>query len=97
MKQRTPVVVNILIIIGLLIVFYYLFVQSYAFLGSPYFWGTVVIAGILAYIHSAIGDLIENNKFKKLSPEEKAAYLAEKKVPYLKRLYDAAFKKQSAS
>lgn len=95
MKQRTPVVVNILIIIGLLIVFYYLFVQSYAFLGSPYFWGTVVIAGILAYIHSAIGDLIENNKFKKLSPKEKAAYLAEKKVPFFKRMYAAAFKKQS--
>ncbi|MDQ0592457.1 cytochrome c oxidase cbb3-type subunit 3 [Chryseobacterium ginsenosidimutans] len=97
MKQRTPVVVNILIIIGLLIVFYYLFVQSYAFLGSPYFWGTVVIGAILAYIHSAIGDLIENNKFKKLSPEEKAAYLAEKKVPFLRRMYDAAFKKQSAA
>ncbi len=95
MKQRTPVVVNILIIIGLLIVFYYLFVQSYAFLASPYFWGTVVIAGILAYIHNAIGDLIENNKFKKLSPEEKAAYLAEKKIPFLRRMYDAAFKKQS--
>ncbi|TZF93187.1 c-type cytochrome [Chryseobacterium panacisoli] len=95
MKQRTPVVINILIIIGLLIVFYYLFVQSYAFLSSPYFWGTVVIAGILAYIHGAIGDLIENNKFKKLSPEEKAAYLAEKKVPFLKRMYLAAFKKQS--
>ncbi|KQT24688.1 cytochrome C [Chryseobacterium sp. Leaf405] len=97
MKQRTPVVINILIIIGLLIVFYYLFVQSYAFLGSPYFWGTVVIAAILAYIHSAIGDLIENNKFKKLSAEEKAAYLAEKKIPFLKRMYDAAFKKQSAA
>ncbi|MBB6333202.1 cytochrome c oxidase cbb3-type subunit 3 [Chryseobacterium sediminis] len=97
MKQRTPVVINILIIIGLLIVFYYLFVQSYAFLSSPYFWGTVVIAGILAYIHGAIGDLIENNKFKKLSPEEKAAYLAEKKVPFLKRMYQSAFKKQTAS
>lgn len=96
MKQRTPVIVNILIIIGLLIVFYYLFVQSYEFLRSPYFWGTVVIAGILAYIHSAIGDLIENNKFKRLSSEEKAAYLSEKKTPYLVRLYSAAFKKQSA-
>ncbi|MBB6371043.1 cbb3-type cytochrome c oxidase N-terminal domain-containing protein [Chryseobacterium shigense] len=97
MKQRTPVVVNILIITGLLIVFYYLFVQSYSFLASPYFWGTVVISAILAYIHSAIGDLIENNKFKKLSPEEKAAYLAEKKVPFLRRMYDSAFKKQSAT
>ncbi|MCW3160921.1 c-type cytochrome [Chryseobacterium oryctis] len=97
MKQRTPVVVNILIIIGLLIVFYYLFVQSYAFFSSPYFWGTVVIASILAYIHSAIGDLIENNKFKKLSEEEKASYLAEKKIPFLRRQYNAAFKKQSAT
>ncbi|MBB4808000.1 cytochrome c oxidase cbb3-type subunit 3 [Chryseobacterium defluvii] len=97
MKQRTPVFVNILIIVGLLIVFYYLFVQSYTFLSSPYFWGTIVIGCILAYIHSSIGDLIENNKFKKLSPEEKTAYLKEKKIPYVKRLYDSAFKKQSAT
>ncbi|MFC7347508.1 cbb3-type cytochrome c oxidase N-terminal domain-containing protein [Chryseobacterium zhengzhouense] len=95
MKQRTPVFVNILIITVLLVIFYYLFVQSYSFLTSPYFWGTVVISAILAYIHSAIGDLIENNKFKKLSAEEKSAYLAEKKVPYFTRLYAAAFKKQS--
>jgi cytochrome c oxidase cbb3-type subunit 3 len=97
MKQRTPVVVNILIIIGLLIVFYYLFVQSYSFLASPYFWGTVVISAILAFIHNSIGDLIENNKFKKLSPEEKAVYLTEKKVPFLRRMYDSAFKKQSVT
>ncbi|MCD0477176.1 c-type cytochrome [Chryseobacterium sp. LC2016-29] len=95
MRQRTPVVVNILIITVLLVIFYYLFVQSYSFLASPYFWGTVVISAILAYIHGAIGDLIENNKFKKLTAEEKAAYLAEKKIPFLRRQYDAAFKKQS--
>lgn len=95
MKQRTPVFVNILVIVVLLTIFYYLFVQSYSFLKSPYFWGTVIIGAIMAYIHSAIGDLIENNKFKKLSDEEKAAYLTEKKVPYFTRLYAAAFKKQS--
>ncbi|MEG0761844.1 c-type cytochrome [Chryseobacterium sp.] len=95
MKQRTPVFVNIFIIIGLLTIFYYLFVQSYSFLTSPYFWGTVIIGAIMAYIHSALGDLIENNKFKKLSDEEKALYLTEKKVPYFQRLYAAAFKKQS--
>ena len=39
--------------------------------------------------------MIENNKFKKLTAEEKAAYLAEKKVPFLRRQYEAAFKKQS--
>lgn len=54
-----------------------------------------MISAILAYIHSAIGDLIENNKFKKLTVEEKSAYLAEKKIPFLRRQYDAAFKKQS--
>jgi cytochrome c oxidase cbb3-type subunit 3 len=95
MKQRTPVFVNILIIVVLLTIFYYLFVQNYSFFSSPYFWGTVVIGAIMAYIHSAIGDLIENNKFKKLSAEEKAVYLAEKRIPYFKRLYAAAFKKQS--
>ncbi|UOE37955.1 MULTISPECIES: c-type cytochrome [Chryseobacterium] len=95
MKQRTPVFVNILIITGLLIVFYYLFVQDYSFFSSLYFWGTVIIGAILAYIHSAIGDLIENKNFGKLSDGEKAAYLAEKKIPFLKRQYMAAFKKQS--
>jgi len=95
MRQRTPVFVNILIITVLLVIFYYLFVQSYSFLASPYFWGTVVISAILAYIQNAIGDLIENNKFKKLTAEEKAVYLNEKKIPFLKRQYDAAFKKQS--
>ena len=92
MKQRTPVFVNILIITGLLIVFYYLFVQDYSFFSSLYFWGTVIIGAILAYIHSAIGDLIENKNFGKLSDGEKAAYLAEKKIPFLKRQYMAAFK-----
>ncbi|KQR95043.1 cytochrome C [Chryseobacterium sp. Leaf180] len=97
MKQRTPVFVNILIIVGLLTVFYYLFVQSYSFFASPYFWGTVAIAAILAFIHNALGDIIENNKFKKLSEEEKAVYLQEKKIPFLKRTYDSAFKKQTAT
>ncbi|WP_426473874.1 hypothetical protein [Chryseobacterium balustinum] len=41
------------------------------FLASPYFWGTLAISAILAYIQSLIGELIENNKFKKLSDEEK--------------------------
>ena len=97
MKRRTPVLVNILIIVGLLITLYYMFVQDYSFFSSPYFWGTVVISSILAFIQNALGDLIENNRFKKLSSEEKAAYIAEKKVPYLQYLYGTAFKKQSAT
>lgn len=97
MRQRTPVLVNILIITFLLVVIFYMFVQSYAFLSNPYFWGTVVIGAIMALIHHSIGDLIENNKFKKLTPDEKAEYLAQKKVPYFVGLYNSAFKKQSAT
>lgn len=97
MKQRTPVIVNIIVILTILFVVYYMFVQDNSFFSSPYFWGTVVISVILAMIHSAIGDLIENDKFTKLADEEKAQYLADKKVPYLQRLYKSAFKKQTAS
>lgn len=95
MKQRTPVIVNILIILTILFVVYYMFVQNASFLASPYFWGTVVISCILALIHGAIGDLIENNKFQTLTDTEKAEYLENKKRPYLKTLWESAFKKQS--
>jgi cytochrome c oxidase cbb3-type subunit 3 len=73
-----------------------MFVQNITFIASPYFWGTSVIATILVFIHSSIGDMIENEKFKKLSETEKAVYLESKKQPYFKSLYESAFKKQSA-
>lgn len=94
MKQRTPVYINILVILTILFVLYYMFVQSTSFFTSPFFWGTVVITVILVLIQNALGDLIENQKFTALSEEQKAAYLKEKQIPYFKRLYDSAFKKQ---
>lgn len=94
MKQRTPVYINILSILTILFVVYYMFVDNMSFLSSPYFWGTVVISAILAMIHGAIGDLIENNKFEKLTEEQKVAYIEQKKIPYFKRLWDSSFKKQ---
>lgn len=97
MKQRTPVYITILVIVALIMVVCYMFIQSSAFLLSPYFWGTVIIASIIAMIQNAIGDLVENTKFKTLTDEEKAAYVESKKVPYYKALYDSAFKKQSAT
>ena len=97
MKQRTPVYITILIILVILFIVYYMFVQNSSFLSSPYFWGTVVITAILAMIQSAIGDLIENNKFSKLTDVEKVEYLEAKKKPYFKSLYESAFKKQSAT
>ncbi len=96
MKQRTPAIINIVVILAITFVLYYMFVQSTAFLSSPYYWGTVAISIVLALIHSALGDLIENNTFKELSPEAKAEYLETKKIPYLKRLWKGAFAKQSA-
>ena len=97
MKQRTPVYVNIAVILTILLVVYYMFVQEASFLSSPYFWGTVAISVVLAMIHHAIGDLIENDQFKKLTDAEKSAYLESKKVPYLTALYLSAIKKQTAT
>lgn len=97
MKHRTPVYITILTILVILFIVYYMFVQNASFLSSPYFWGTVIISSILALIHNAIGDLIENDKFKRLTDTEKADYLKAKQVPYFKALYDSAFKKQSTS
>ena len=46
---------------------------------------------------NSIGDLVENESFKKLSDEEKAKFLEEKNTPYYLKLWNSAFKKQSAT
>ena len=97
MKQRTPVYITILIILTILLVVFYMFIQEASFLYSAYFWGTLAISGILAMIHHSIGDLIENEQFKKLGDAEKSAYIESKKVPFFKAMYDSAFKKQSTT
>lgn len=95
MKRRTPVYINILIVLGLLLVVFYMFAQSSDFFSSKYFLGTVLISMIAVFIQSAIGDLIENEKFKKLTDAEKAAYLKETKVNYFQHLWNGAFKSQT--
>ncbi|WP_312083689.1 cbb3-type cytochrome c oxidase N-terminal domain-containing protein [Epilithonimonas hominis] len=95
MKRRTPVYINILIVLGLLLVVFYMFSQTSDFLTSKYFLGTAVISIIVVFIQTAIGDLIENEKFKKLTDEEKASYLLQTKTPYFKYLWNGAFKSQS--
>ena len=72
-----------------------MFSQTSDFLTSKYFLGTAVISIIVVFIQTAIGDLIENEKFKKLTDEEKASYLLETKTPYFKYLWNGAFKSQS--
>lgn len=95
MKHRTPVILNIVIIVFILVVLFYMFVQNTSFLSSPYFWGTVVIGVILAFIGNAISGLAENERFKLMTADEKVAFLKEKEIPFFKRVYDSAFKKQS--
>ncbi|SEF74997.1 cytochrome c oxidase cbb3-type subunit 3 [Halpernia humi] len=97
MKKRNPVSITILAVLLIIIVAYYLFVQNFTYLTSPLFWGTVFICVIIVMIQNSIGDLVENQKFLKLSEAEKSAYLEEKSKPYFKALYESAFKKQSVS
>ncbi|MCG2794193.1 MAG: c-type cytochrome [Weeksellaceae bacterium] len=95
MKRRTPIYINILIVLGLLLVVFYMFAQTSDFLTTKFFLGTVLISIITVFIQASIGDLIENEKFKQLTDEEKATYIADKKVPYLQYLWNGAFKSQS--
>src|SRR5690606_41929844 len=88
--RSTLVYSTILIIITILIVIYYMFIQSGIFFTSPYFLGTVAISIVLVLIHNSIGDLIANDKFKQLTPEQQLEYLEAKKVPYFKALYNDA-------
>ena len=67
MKRRTPVYINILIVLGLLLVVFYMFAQSSDFFGTKYFWAAALVSIIVVFIQAAIGDLIENEKFKKLT------------------------------
>lgn len=97
MRQRTPVIMNILAVATILFIVYYMFVQDTVFLSSPYFLGTLVISIVLVLIHNSVGDLIENEKFKKLTEEQKKNYLEEKSIPYFKRLYKSAFSKQTVT
>ena len=96
MKPRTPIIVNILTVLLLLFIAFSVFAPDTGYLSSIYFWGTVVITVIMAFLHGAIGDLIENERFKRLSEDEKREYLIAKKTPFLKRTWQSAFKKQSA-
>ncbi len=95
MKHRTPVLLNIIIIQILLVVLYYMFLQNTSFLSSPYYWGTAFIGVVLAFIYNAIGGLAENERFKQMSAKEKSLFLQENKIPFFKRVYNSAFKKQS--
>ncbi|MFC3159364.1 cytochrome c oxidase cbb3-type subunit 3 [Chryseobacterium arachidis] len=97
MKTRTPISIYILVTIGLTIMAFEMFAHNSGYFSSPFFWVLMLIAIILLLIMNSIGDLIENQNFSKLSDEEKAQYLKDKNTPYFQKLWNSAFKKQSAT
>ncbi len=97
MKTRTPISIYIAATIGLTIMAFEMFASDSGYFSSPFFWALILITIILLLIMNSIGDLVENQNFSKLSEEEKKQYLEEKKVPYYQKLWNSAFKKQSAT
>lgn len=97
MKTRTPISIYITITIGLTIMAFEMFAQDSGYLSSPFFWALLLIASILLLIMNSIGDLLESENFSRLSEEEKKQYLTDKNTPYFQKLWNSAFKKQSAT
>lgn len=95
MKPKTPILVYIIATIGLTIMAFEMFAQGTGYFSTPFFWALLIIVTILLLIMNSIGDLIENEKFKRLSEEEKAEFLKAKETPYYLQLWNSAFKKQS--
>ncbi len=97
MKQRTPLFINIIIVLVLIYMIFFMIIQNNSLLITPYFIGTAILGIVVTIInHTIIGNSIEKEKLEKLSEEERKAYLAEKNIPFLTRMYKSAFKSQSA-
>ena len=59
-------------------------------------WAVVAIALVMLLIINALNKVVETQKFKKLTEEQQAEYLAESKIGFFTRLFSSASKKQSA-
>lgn len=97
MKTRTPIAIYIAITIGITIMAFEMFAQDSAYFSTPFFWALLIIITILLLIMNSIGDLVENEKFSRLTDEEKQSYINERSTPYFQKLWNSAFKKQSQS
>jgi len=96
MKTRTPISIGIAATLAATFIIFELSDNS-GYLSSPFFWGLLAVIIFLFLIMNSIGDLVEDARFKALSDEEKEEYLKEKAIPYFQKLWNSAFKKQSAS
>ncbi len=97
MKTRTPISIYIALTIGIIIMTFEMFAQESDYLSTPIFWALLIIVTILLLIMNSIGDLVENERFSRLTDEEKRIYITDKNTSYLQKLWNSAFKKQSQS
>jgi len=95
MKTRTPISIYIAITIGITIMAFEMFAQDANYFSTPLFWALLIIITILLLIMNSIGDLVENEKFARLTDEEKQEYITNNATPYFQKLWNSAFKKQS--
>lgn len=95
MKTRTPISILLITIVVLTIIGFEVFDKP-GYLSTAFFWGLLIIMIVLLLIKDALDDLIENESFARLSADEKDSYLKDKAIPYFKKLWDSAFKKQPA-
>lgn len=97
MKTRTPISIYIALSIGIIIMAFEMFAKDSDYLSTPIFWALLIIVTILLLIMNSIGDLVENERFSRLTDEEKRVYITDKNTSYLQKLWNSAFKKQSQS
>ena len=97
MKTRTPISIYIAITVGITIMAFEMFAQDSNYFSTPLFWALLIIITILLLIMNSIGDLVENERFARLTDEEKKEYITNNTTPYFQKLWNSAFKKQSQS
>ncbi|MFY1046904.1 cytochrome c [Chryseobacterium sp. GP-SGM7] len=97
MKKRTPISIYIVITVGITTMTFEMFTQDSNYFSTPFFWALLIIITILLLIMNSIGDLVENERFSRLTDKEKQEYITEKSTPYYQKLWNSAFKKQSQS
>lgn len=92
MKPRTPFIIILIIAVCLITGAFYMFLENFKFITSPIYLSTISISIVLLLINNSLNTLIDAEKFKQLSEEEKKEYLELLKIPFWTRAWNSAFK-----
>ncbi len=96
MKPRLPIGILILIVLIALTFFIGMINEwDWSFFTNSLYWGLLIVVTFLMLIYNSVSALVESDRFKMLSSEEQTAFVEEKNKPFLDRLYQSAFGKQS--